>query len=525
MSTEDAMIKGMPLFGGSIDQWPMFYLKLKTFLESKRLLHLVEEVDATEGKSVLAKADPADDAMARIYILSRLQDAIAHIVSNCCTAREMIKTLKNHYEAKSAMSLLSKVDQLLDLKYKAGSGIAAHIGLVIHLANQIQSAGGLDLEKMIMVILLRSMPSTDEWRMTVGALKALSEERLTKDKVITVLTEADHSQDSGKKFDLPRDANRVFAARSNPEIVCFGCGKKGHRVAECRSGGKKWLAERGGSKRPQGENKGNLTFYTSLTTGHFGHPSVGSWIEDSGASRHYTGDRAILRNFRALNSELTIADGSKMKISGVGEVAFKSKLTSRGSVKKTLEFSLGEVYWVPGIVANLISTAELDAKGLNSITEKGTTTYLYRGRPVIESKKGSAGWVCRITPIAPREAIALKTGTTGVSEKIWHKRLCHIPVRSLKGLASIVDDLDVASPTGSLDRECEACLKGKMPGRSHVSSTERRTRRPLEIVHLDCIVVNNEGTGSEKYCHVLTDDFSKCRFAPVSYTHLTLPTM
>ena len=222
MSTEDAMIRGLPMFEGSLDQWPIFYMKLKFYLESRGLLHLVEG-------EVQAKPSPMDDAMVKMYITSRLKDSVVHIVYGCTTARDMIDVLKGHYESQSAMSLLGKMDQLLDLTYKPGSNMAAHLGMISHLTNQIYEAGGLTKDKSQMVIMLRSMPNTEDWRSAIGALKAQSEKELTKENVATVLTEISHSFKAGGKSTERHPNVSAFAAKEKTRATCFGCGKAGHK--------------------------------------------------------------------------------------------------------------------------------------------------------------------------------------------------------------------------------------------------------------------------------------------------------
>ena len=261
MSTEDALIRGLPMFGGSLDQWPIFYMKLKFYLESKGLLHLIE---GTEKKPT----SPVEDATAKMYITSRLRDSVVHIVYGCATAREMIETLKRHYESQSAMSLLGKMDQLLDLSFKPGDDMASHLGMISHLTNQIYEAGGLDKDKLQMVIMLRSMPNTDDWRAAVGALKAQSEKELSKEKVATVLTEISHSLKTGGKSAERRPGINAFAAVEKPHIACFGCGKKGHKRYQCPLEKGRGRNSGAGQRHDLSHGSGNYAF----TIGHGTRP-------------------------------------------------------------------------------------------------------------------------------------------------------------------------------------------------------------------------------------------------------------
>ncbi|RVW35951.1 hypothetical protein CK203_090575 [Vitis vinifera] len=74
-----------------------------------------------------------------------------------------------------------------------------------------------------------------------------------------------------------------------------------------------------------------------------------SWIVDTGASDHMTGDAAILQNYKPSNghSFVHIADGSKSKIAGTS------------SIKLTKDLYLDYVLHVPNLDCNLLSIRKL----------------------------------------------------------------------------------------------------------------------------------------------------------------------
>ena len=216
-----------------------------------------------------------------------------------------------------------------------------------------------------------------------------------------------------------------------------------------------------------------------------------------------------MKNFKPLDTFLTIADGRRKEIKGVGEVSFISELTVGGK-KLRRTFTLRNVHWAPGIVANLISTAELNRKGLGSNMGPGLTTYVFKGDSIFQSILTEEGWICQIRVEHAHQHSALYT-SQAVSEDVWHKRLCHTPVNRLQEVARAVDGLNVTR-SSSRPQGCVGCIRGKLPARAHPGSTLPRSRSPLDVVHLDSIVINIEGAEGEKYCHILTDDFSRARF-------------
>ncbi|KAH7536921.1 hypothetical protein FEM48_Zijuj03G0037600 [Ziziphus jujuba var. spinosa] len=82
------------------------------------------------------------------------------------------------------------------------------------------------------------------------------------------------------------------------------------------------------------------------------------WYLDSRASKHMTGNKHL---FSALEEfergQVTIGDAKSYKIQGMGEIIFKTK---SGTLEK-----MSEVYYVPGLQCNLLSTGQLLKKGFD----------------------------------------------------------------------------------------------------------------------------------------------------------------
>jgi hypothetical protein len=77
----------------------------------------------------------------------------------------------------------------LDLNYDEDTEMSDHLGKLNALVNQIQSSGDLTIDKLHVVLMLRSIPQNDRWNGVVTNLKAIDEKELTKEKVARMLTE------------------------------------------------------------------------------------------------------------------------------------------------------------------------------------------------------------------------------------------------------------------------------------------------------------------------------------------------
>ena len=196
----DDQYKSLPMFDASLAHWPLFQLKFRTMLESRDLLYVVDhQVDdqiplneSQEDRDIRIAQGIArrkNDTKVCSLFINKLSDEALSIVEDLPMAFLMVKCMREQFQSNTAASALSRLDRLLDIEYKQGSEISTHLGTVNALMNQIRNAGGIDLDKLHVVILLRSMPRTAEWSGVITSLKALNEAELTKEKVARTFTE------------------------------------------------------------------------------------------------------------------------------------------------------------------------------------------------------------------------------------------------------------------------------------------------------------------------------------------------
>ena len=141
------------------------------------------------------KPTEEEDARAREYILYGLSDSVINVVEACETAVAMVDALKKRYQSHSTMTMIGRLDQLMDTRYTPGMEMSDYLGAVAHHVQQIKNAGGLDLDKLHACVLLRNMPNTPEWTATIGALKVQNESDLDPEKVSSLFMEVSRSVD------------------------------------------------------------------------------------------------------------------------------------------------------------------------------------------------------------------------------------------------------------------------------------------------------------------------------------------
>jgi hypothetical protein len=86
-------------------------------------------------------------------------------------------------------------------------------------------------------------------------------------------------------------------------------------------------------------------------------PGEDSWLIDSSASKHMTGQKDILSNLteKDFPQKVSLGDDYQYPIKGIGESAYKLDLGTPMRMK--------DVLYVPGLTKNLLSISALDKKG------------------------------------------------------------------------------------------------------------------------------------------------------------------
>ena len=107
--------------------------------------------------------------------------------------------------------------------------------------------------------------------------------------------------------------------------------------------------------------------------------------------------------------------------------------------------------------------------------------------------------------------VSTATCNNASSLAVWHCRLGHLNYTYVNQLKNkeMVDGMNYDADTQS-QKECEACVLGKMEKKPFHKQSQHRASRPYEIVHSDvCGPMQVESKGGSKYMLTFTDDFSR----------------
>ncbi|KAI3510498.1 hypothetical protein L1887_17545 [Cichorium endivia] len=226
------------------------------------------------------------------------------------------------------------------------------------------------------------------------------------------------------------------------------------------------------------------------------------WYIDSGSSRHMTGRKEELREYRSLRNGGKIRYGNNV----TGEIKGYGMITNG-------ELSIRKVAYVEGLQHNLISVSQLVVgTGLKVSFDEDGSELIERktNKIILKSKRKGEMFPLDMKPIKGKPAICLLTKAANDDSWLWHRRLSHMNFRDINKL--VLGDLVRGLPLLKYDKDrlCDACELGKQRRKGHSTIINTKIIEPLELLHIDlCGPSAIESVAHNKYILVVVDDFSR----------------
>jgi hypothetical protein len=203
--------------------------------------YVVRKDKSTKAQLIDPESFSKIDRWGQMILLGSLSEGASYLVQDWNTTYKMVKRMMAQYDSSSASSVLFKFNKAPDLSYQEGSNMSDHLGKLNSLINQIKSAGDITIENLHVVLMLRSIPETSNWKAVIENLKAQDEADLTKEKVARVLTE--RAAELAIKQVNKQTSELMLTVNPPSQIIYYQCGKTGNIARYCRSKGNKSLSQ------------------------------------------------------------------------------------------------------------------------------------------------------------------------------------------------------------------------------------------------------------------------------------------
>lgn len=228
---------------------------------------------------------------------------------------------------------------------------------------------------------------------------------------------------------------------------------------------------------------GNSNIPENRLSGKFDNTS---WIIDTGATHHVTGEKSWLFDIKQLHCPVGLPNGDTVIASMEGSVYLSDTIT------------LNHVLYVPNLSCNLLSVSQLN-DNLQSIVTFNSDMCLIQ-----DQMKALIGTGVRrdgLYYFSKPEVVSAVEATSDV--ELWHRRMGHPSEKVVKLLPP------VSRSKTSLNKGCEVCFRAKHH-RDRFPLSNNNCSRIFEKVHCDLWgPYRHESSCGARYFLTIVDDFSR----------------
>ncbi|KAJ9561128.1 hypothetical protein OSB04_006288 [Centaurea solstitialis] len=221
----------------------------------------------------------------------------------------------------------------------------------------------------------------------------------------------------------------------------------------------------------------------------------GIWYLDSGCSRHMTGSKSVLSNYREERGPAVTFGGN-----GKGQTRGYGTLTNGVTTFK-------RVAYVEGLMHNLLSISQLCDKNHKVSFSKKKCKVKNRRKEVILTGVRHAD-IYIINMNTSTDNFCFVSRASSDTNWLWHKRLSHLNFKTLNQLC--INNLVIGLPDFRYTKVslCSACEKGKQTRASFKSKQISSISSPLQLLHMDLFgPVNVQSIAGKKYTLVIVDEY------------------
>ncbi|KAJ9536535.1 hypothetical protein OSB04_un000287 [Centaurea solstitialis] len=223
------------------------------------------------------------------------------------------------------------------------------------------------------------------------------------------------------------------------------------------------------------------------------------WYLDSGCSKHMTGRKEILSNYKEeYGGSVKFGNNELAPVVGQGDVVCK-------------DITIKNVAHVVGLNHNLFSIGKFCDKDLEVYFKKRRCVVrTEEGKELLVGSRRTNLYTIRLQHKLQCSSSCLITRSSLRQAVLWHKRLSHLNFRYIDKI--VKHQLVSGIPMIKFEQEemCPGCEKGKMKRASHPPKPEQGSKSPLSLLHMDlCGPMKYQSLAGHKYILVIVDDFSR----------------
>ena len=235
-----------------------------------------------------------------------------------------------------------------------------------------------------------------------------------------------------------------------------------------------------------------------------------------------TDQRWVFSTFKPIESGTWPVNGigkKRLQVRGLGTVRIRNEVDG-----VTLQSVLQEVLYVPKLGANLFTVSSAARNG-NDVSFSGDGVKVLKNTKVLavglrennnlyvlnlSANREHKSLPSCITAGKPMESFAAVAKSKANTVQVWHRRLGHVCVATIKKMAAkgMVDGLEICGGDPKNDF-CEGCILGKQHRLPFPTTGRVRAEKVGALIHSDlCGPSSTASPGGAKYFVTFKDDYS-----------------
>ncbi|KAJ9544768.1 hypothetical protein OSB04_024475 [Centaurea solstitialis] len=223
------------------------------------------------------------------------------------------------------------------------------------------------------------------------------------------------------------------------------------------------------------------------------------WYLDSGCSKHMTGRKELLSNYREeYGGSVKFGNNEMSPVVGHGDIVCK-------------DITINNVAHVEGLNHNLFSIGKFCDKDLEvNFNKRRCAVRTEWGRELLVGTRKTNLYTIKLRHMLAKKSQCLITQKSSHQSLLWHRRLSHLNYRYLDRLVKERLVSGIPMIKFEPDQLCSGCAQGKMKRASHPPKPEQGSKSPLSLIHMDlCGPMKTVSLAGRKYVLVIVDDYSR----------------